>query len=78
MQFCPKGCIFFTFWGVKFKIIIIKWLSRLSDTSQLKVKIQTNSASSTTRAQRAVKVYKPPAVLVISVFEYRSNVSKYK
>ncbi len=67
---------FFHYLKANLKIIIIKRLSRLSGTSQQKVKSRINSASSATRAQRAVRVYKPQAVLVISAFEYKSNVSK--
>jgi hypothetical protein len=72
----PEGLCFFHFLQANLKIIIIKWLSRLSGTSQQKVKSQINSASSATRAQRAVKENKSQAVLVISAFEYTSNVSK--
>jgi hypothetical protein len=54
----PEGLYFFHFLEANLKIIIIEWLSRLSGTSQQKVKSQINSASSATRAQRAVKVYK--------------------
>jgi hypothetical protein len=72
----PEGLYFSHFLEANLKIILIKWLSRFSGTSRQKVKSQINSASSATRAQRAVKIYKPPADLVITAFEYKSNLSK--
>ncbi len=51
----------FHFLEANLLILIIEWSSRLRGASQQKVKRKTNFASSASRAQRAVKVFKPQA-----------------